>query len=76
MGRNKIGRPVWFKLFLHHKSLIDAVPDEVAGKALKAALRYFDTGEAAELDSLAGAVYAALKPDIDKAFEDCRRCVK
>lgn len=75
MGRNKIGRPVWFKLFLHHKSLIDAVPDEVAGKALKAALRYFDTGEAAELDSLAGAVFAALKPDIDKAFEDFRRSV-
>ena len=70
MGKNKIGRPVWFKLFLHHKALIDAVPDEVAGKALKAALRYFDTGEAAELDSLAGAVFAALKPHIDEAFED------
>lgn len=70
MGKNKIGRPVWFKLFLHHKALIDAVPDEVAGKALKAALRYFDTGEAVELDSLAGAVFAALKPHIDEAFED------
>ena len=39
MGKNKMGRPSWFKLFLHHKSLIDAVPDEVAGRALKAALR-------------------------------------
>lgn len=67
---NKTGRPSWFKLFLHHKSLIDAVPDEVAGRALKAALRYFDTGEVVELDSLAGAVFAALKPHIDEAFAD------
>ena len=70
MGKNKIGRPSWFKLFLHHKSLIDAVPDEVAGRALKAALRYFDIGEVAELDSLTGAVFAALKPDVDSAFAD------
>ena len=70
MGKNKLGRPSWFKLFLHHKSLIDAVPDEVAGSALKAALRYFDTGEVVELDSLARAVFAALKPHIDEAFAD------
>lgn len=75
MGKNKIGRPSWFKLFLHHKSLIDAVPDEVAGSALKAALRYFDTGEVVELDSLAGAVFATLKPHIDEAFEDFCRSV-
>ena len=75
MGKNKMGRPSWFKLFLHHKSLIEAVPDEVAGRALKAALRYFDTGEVVELDSLAGAVFAALKPHIDEAFEDFRRSV-
>lgn len=75
MGKNKMGRPSWFKLFLHHKSLIEAVPDEVAGKAIKAALRYFDTGEVAELDSLAGAVFAALKPHIDEAFDDFRRSV-
>ena len=42
----------------------------MAGRALKAALRYFDTGEVVELDSLAGAVFAALKPHIDEAFED------
>ena len=75
MGRKKAGRPSWFKLFLHHKSLIDAVPDEVAGRALKAVLRYFDTGEVVELDSLAGAVFAALKPHVDEAFEDFRRSV-
>ena len=70
MRKNKLGRPSWFKLFLHHKSLIDAIPDEVAGRALKAALRYFDTGEVVELDSLAGAMFAALKPHIDEAFAD------
>ncbi len=75
MGKNKTGRPSWFKLFLHHKALIEAVPDEVAGRALKAALQYFDTGEVVDLDSLAGAVFAALKPHIDEAFEDFRRSV-
>ena len=75
MGKNKTGRPSWFKLFLHHKSLIEAVPDEVAGKAIKAALRYFDTGEVIDLDSLAGAVFAALKPHVDEAFEDFLRSV-
>lgn len=75
MPKRKQGRPSWFKLFLHHKSLIDAVPDEVAGRALKAALQYFDTGEAPELDSLTGAVFAAVKPHIDEAFEDFRRSV-
>lgn len=63
-------RPSWFKLFLHRKSLIDAVPDEVAGKALKAGLRYFDTGEVEDLDTLTRIVFDALKPDIDEAFAD------
>lgn len=70
----RAGRPSWFKMFLSQKSLIDAVPDETAGKALKAALQYFDTGEyAGGLDPLSMAVFSALKPYIDEAFDDFQR---
>ena len=74
MSKNE-KRPSWFKMFLRHKSLLDAVPDDVAGKALKAALQYFDTGELVEMDRFTGAVVAAIKPQIDEAFEDFRRSV-
>lgn len=62
--------PSWFKLWLNQKPLIDAVPDDVAGKALKAAYQYFDTGEILELDSLAGAVFAVMKSQIDEAISN------
>ena len=45
-------RPSWFKMFLHQKALIDAVPDEDAGKALKGSLQYFETGDLPALDGL------------------------
>lgn len=76
MAKKKDGRASWFKLFLHHKSVIEAVPDDAAGKAFKAALRYFDTGEEVELDSLAQVVFAALKPSIDDAFSDFQAASK
>jgi uncharacterized phage protein (TIGR02220 family) len=63
-------RPSWFKLWLNQKPLIDAVPDDVAGRALKAAYHYFDTREVPELDSLAGAVFAVLKSQIDEAISN------
>ena len=66
----KSKRPSWFKLWLNQKPLIDAVPDDVAGKALKAAYQYFDTGEILELDSLCGAVFAVLKSQIDEAISN------
>lgn len=70
-----VGRAAWFKIFLQTKYVIDAVSDEAAGKALKASLHYFDTGELVEMDPLARVVFAALKPHIDEAFEDFRRSV-
>ena len=66
MGREK--RPAWFKMFLHLGPLIHAVSDEAAGKALKAAFRYFSDGQQPELDPLSMAVYAAIMPYIDEAF--------
>ena len=50
-----------------------AVPDDAAGKALKAAFQYFDDGKEPELDPLSMAVYAAIKPYIDEAFGDYER---
>lgn len=70
LSRKKAKRPTWFKLWLNQKPLIDAVPDEFAGKALKAAYQYFDTGEVPELDQLSGVVFAVLKSQVDKAIED------
>lgn len=69
-------RPSWFKLFLHQKPLIDSVPDDIVGKALKAALRYFDTREESELEPLSMAVFCTIKPYIDEAFADYDRDVK
>jgi hypothetical protein len=68
-------RPSWFKLFLHQKPLIDAVPDDVVGRSLKAALHYFSTGEIVELDDMAAAVFASLRPYIDESFDDFQRSV-
>lgn len=69
MGK-RVGRPSWFKMFLHQKALIDSVPDKTAGVALKAAFRYFDTQELEELEPLAFAVFSVIKPYIDESFED------
>lgn len=64
------GRPAWFKMFLSQKALIDSVPDETAGKALKAVFAYFDSGEILQLDPLAFAVFSAVKPYVDESFDD------
>lgn len=69
----KGGRPSWFKMFLHQKALIDSVPDEIAGKALKAVFLYFDTGAIIDLDPLAFAVFAAIKPYVDESYDDFER---
>lgn len=69
-------RPSWFKVFLHQKPLFDSVPDEVVGKAVKAAMHYFDTREQLELEPLPMAVFCTIKPYIDESFADYDRDVK
>lgn len=73
---SKVKRPSWFKLWLHHRPLIDAVPDDVAGRAIKAALNYFATGEVVQLGQLEMAVFASIKSDIDDAHADYLRDVE
>lgn len=63
-------RATWFKCFLSSKATIDAVPDENAGKGLKAAFAYFETGELPDLDPLSKVVFCAMRPYIDEALED------
>lgn len=70
MSKKNVKRPSWFKMFLHQKALIDSVPDETAGKALKAVFLYFDSGEVQELDPLTFAVFASIKPYIDESIDD------
>lgn len=69
-------RAKWFKMFLHQKALIDSVPDETAGKALKAAFRYFDSKEMDDLDPLTFAVFSVIKPYIDESFSDYEKSVE
>lgn len=76
MMAKKSKRPSWFKLWLHHRPLIDAVPDEVAGRAVKAALHYFATGEVMHLGQLETVVFASIKSDIDDAHADYLRDVE
>lgn len=63
-------------MFLHQKALIDSVPDEIAGRALKAVFAYFDNGELIDLDPLSFAVFASIKPYIDESFDDYARDVE
>ncbi len=68
----KTGRPIWFKMTINQKPLIDAIPDENVGRAMKAALEYFDTKQAdlVSLEPLTLAAFLAIKPLIDESFAD------
>ena len=63
-------RATWFKCFLSSKATVDAVPDENAGKGLKAAFQYFESGKIPELDPLSNVVFCAMRPYIDEAVTD------
>lgn len=76
MGRKSLGKPSWFKLFGHHLSLMEAVPDAVAGRAVKAALVYFETGELPELEPLTMAVFCALRPQVEEAHATYKNMVE
>lgn len=74
----RTSRPSWFKMFLNIRPLIDSVPDDVAGRAIKASLKYFDTGndDTSKYDPLTIAVFSSIKPYIDEAFSDFNKRVE
>lgn len=74
MAREK--RATWFKVFLAQKPMIDAADDISVGKALKAALRYFDTGEIAALEPMPRVIFAGLKGSVDEAIADYEASVR
>lgn len=74
MAREK--RAAWFKVFLAQKPTIDAADDISVGKALKAALRYFDTGEIAALGPMPRVIFAGLKGSVDEAIADYEASVR
>ena len=79
----KKGRPSWFKVFDNQKPLIDSVSDEVAGRALKAALEYFINRESKpqiklikEKDEVTLAVFSTFREYIDEAYDDYQLAVQ
>lgn len=76
MPRKRAGRAMWFKVTLHQKPLIDSVPDDVAGKALKAAMCYFENGKITDLDPLTAAVFSVFKVSVDEAVSGYTKAVE
>lgn len=68
----KSGRPFWFKIDMSIKPLLDAVPDENAGRAIKAALEYFETRQSVfpNDDPLTLAPLIAMKTAVDDAYSE------
>lgn len=66
----KANRPAWFKVFGHLKPLMDSMPDEVVGRAFKAVLQYFETGEIVELQQMEYSIFCTMKPHVDESFDD------
>lgn len=69
MGKQK--RATWFKVFLHQKAVFDALSDEDVGSGFKAAMQYFETGEASNCMTLgASIVLMILSKSIEEAVND------
>ena len=77
MAKKNEGRAVWFRMFRNIRNLVDAVPDESAGAAIKAVFAYFDTGELpTNLDTLGYALFMTIKPAVDESNEDYKQAVE
>lgn len=70
MGRKRPVKPSWFKLFGNLLPVFEAAPDDAVGRAVKGALRYFDTGEVPELELMELILFSAMRPRIEEAYED------
>ena len=76
MAKKKQEGAVWFRMFRNIRNVVDAVPDESAGAALKAVFAYFDTGKLpTNLDALGYALFLTIKPAVDESNEDYEKAV-
>ena len=69
-------QPPWFKMWMRDKPLIDVLADAVVGKAVKAAMTYFVTGEVVDLEPQELALFAMIQSHIDEAYSDYQRNVE
>ena len=77
MAKKKQEGAVWFRMFRNIRNVVDAVPDESAGAALKAVFAYFDTGKLpTNLDALGYALFLTIKPAVDESNEDYAKAVE
>ena len=77
MAKKKQEGAAWFRMFRYFRNMVDAVPDECAGAALKAVFAYFDTGELpTNLDTLGYALFMTIKPAVDESNEDYKQAVE
>lgn len=77
MAKKKQDRAVWFRMYRNLRNMVEAVPDESVGAALKAVFVYFDTGALPDnLDTLAYALFLSMKPAVDESNEDYRKAVE
>ena len=73
----KYKRPQWFKMQISNRALIDAVDDAAAGRGLKLALDYFETGSLPDdAEPLTLAVFNALRSSADEAIADYQYSVE
>lgn len=78
MGKPRKTHPDGFILFAQSMRAIEVLPDEAAGRAIKAACAYFISGkEMEETQSMEFLAYSVLKMDVDAALarfrETCDR---
>ncbi len=77
MPKKKQSHPVWFRMFGNLYPMVHAVPDAAAGAALKADFAYFVDGTEPEgLDTLAQALFLAMRPSIDDSILDYQQAVE
>ena len=56
--------------------MLDAIPDDAVGRALKATMHYFATGEIRPLGPLERIAFAAFKVNVDEAVADYKKDVE
>ena len=76
MPKKRPGRAQWFKIHLNDKALIDAIPSENVGDALKAGMAYFADGKTTKMEPMTQALFSVIKSAIDGANEAYSKAVK
>lgn len=70
MSRPRKARPDGFVLYAHSLKVLQVIPDEAAGRAIKAVCSYFSDGqEMPEDPSMEYLAYSVLKLDVDAALD-------